>query len=234
MHVPQNHLIVSSGATRSWIDPVRFLTNASTGKMGYSIAAHAKDFFEERSYVCGAGAARAYQQVEAAHNVLVESTRDMYDAIEQIIIKIKERDDTTRIFLIMAAAPLDYEVEFEQEEKIKKDKQNTINLELISTIDILKTLTQTYKKNNDDNFIAIGFAAETTITHEAAYKKLIEKNLDLICSNQVYKQSHGFADSKNTLYLLDQAKNTITLGPAHKEKLAYLLLSHIKQAWMQV
>ena len=81
------HLIVSSGPTKSWIDPVRFISNASSGQMGFCLAQVGTQYFQKTSYICSTAAKEEFQQVKKANNILVESTLDMYNAILSLLTR---------------------------------------------------------------------------------------------------------------------------------------------------
>ena len=205
--------IVVSGPTREWIDPVRFLTNPSTGSTGWHLARAAQNLYKELIYISGPGE-RAYREVEGAKNISVESTQEMYDAVHACIGDYS--------ILVMAAAPADYYCKNIPTQKVKKEYREQLELELLPTPDILKSLTP--KNGSYKHFYRIGFAAETENLMENARKKLKAKELFLICANQVYKEEKGFGHCENTIKILDQKDNIQSIGPSSKKDLSFSLL----------
>ena len=211
-------LIVVSGPTREWIDPVRFLSNPSTGSMAWHIAQAAKKRYKEIIYISGPGE-KAYREVEDAQNILVESTQEMHDAVHNFIGDYS--------VLVMAAAPADYYCKNILRQKIKKEPGKAMHLELLPTVDILKSLIPLAESY--EHFYRVGFAAETENLLENARQKLKAKELFLICANQVYRDKSGFGEHHNTLKVLDQEHNIHELGPAPKAELAFALLDLFSQ-----
>lgn len=175
-------IIVSGGPTRERIDPVRFLTNDSSGKQGLCIA--------ERAYKRGAQVLFVHGKIkeeipEYIKSVEVESTEDLFKAIDSVI----DQYDS----LIMAAAPCDLKAVEVSKNKLKKDGLNSNILpDFVETRDVLKSLSP---KKEDRIFI--GFAAETRNVEEYAKKKLKEKNLDYIVANDVSAEGAGFDGDSN-------------------------------------
>ena len=206
--------IVTSGPTREWIDPVRYLSNPSTGSMGWHLAHAAQACYEETIYISGPGE-KDYREVEGSQNIFVENTQEMHDAVHSFIGDYS--------VLVMAAAPADYYCKNILTQKMKKQAGQAIQLELLPTVDILKSLIPVAKSYK--HFYRIGFAAETQNLIENASQKLKAKELFLVCVNQVYRAERGFGDHHSTLQVLDQKNNIQSLGPSSKAELALSLLN---------
>ncbi len=181
-------ILISAGGTREYIDPVRYITNKSSGKMGYALARQAKNMGADVTLVSGVTNIN-----KPDCNVIdVETTEEMFDAVTS---KAKDYD-----IIIMAAAVADYTPEQKSDIKIKKSDEN-ISISLTKTKDILKHLGSTKR----DNQILVGFAAETNNVEENAKKKLSNKNADIIVANDVSRSDIGFNSDDNmvTLYFRD-------------------------------
>jgi len=174
-------ILVTAGPTVERIDPVRYLTNRSTGKMGYAVAQAAAERGANVTLVSGPVALAAPQGVK---RVMVESAADMLQAV------LAEYEDTD--IVIKAAAVADYTIPEAAPEKIKKGGDLTLALQ--PTVDILKTLGA-----NKGERILVGFAAETTDVAAYAKEKLTKKNLDLIVANDVSRSDAGFACDTNII-----------------------------------
>jgi phosphopantothenoylcysteine decarboxylase/phosphopantothenate--cysteine ligase len=210
-------LIVTSGPTREWIDPVRFISNPSSGKTGHFIAQHGIRMFKEVLYICGP-VSDAYRRVLNAENLLVETTDDMYTAVRSQI-----GPDT---LLIMAAAPADFRPDRYEKSKIKKEERERMSIDLVTCPDILYSI----RDARHTNFYRVGFAAETDNIYGNAKAKLLRKNLDMICANQVEGERIGFGSDTNTLFVIDRAGNETVLGPLSKNDLAAALLNHLVES----
>ena len=182
-------IIIASGPTISKMDPVRFITNYSSGKTGYELAKNARDRGAEVVYITG----RVNNpKLNLVKNIKVESNADLKDAIEY------EFDSTNA--LIMAAAPVDYEFETTSDQKIKKST-DIVNYTLKKSMDILQ-----YFGNKKVNQKIIGFAAETENVLENANKKLVKKNADYIIANDVSKKNAGFNVDTNIITVIGKNK----------------------------
>lgn len=198
-------ILVTAGPTREKLDPVRFLSNRSTGKMGYAIACAARDAGHEVTLVSGPVALAVPEGVWC---VPVESAADMAEAVFE---RAPEQN-----MIIMAAAVADYRPAQVEEQKIKK-KDGEFFLRLERTTDILAGLG----KMKPEGQILVGFAAESENLLENAQGKLERKNLDWIAANSV---ADGFGTDTDTVILLGKEGEKITLGPASKQTVAELLI----------
>ena len=203
--------MVSAGGTKERIDPVRYITNDSSGKMGHAIAEAAYQYGAEVTLVT----TRALNASKAIERVQVDSAKAMFEAID-------ERFDDLDI-LIMAAAVSDYGVAHPATSKMKKeDYSKLLNIELKENPDILKTMGQ--KKKNQ---FLVGFAAETDHLEEYAVKKLAEKNLDLIVANEVGKEDTGFDSDDNQVVIFTKEHQRLEVQKTKKTEIARRLLDKI-------
>ncbi len=200
-------ILVTAGATQEAIDPVRYITNHSTGKMGYAIARMAMLRGAEVTLVSGQTALTPPPFVEF---VPVKSARDMYEAVIS-------RSDTQDI-IIKAAAVADYRPVTVADEKLKKN-DDELNIALERTDDILKYLGE-HKKEGQ---LLCGFAMETSNLEENARKKLEKKNLDLIAANNLKVEGAGFGTDTNVVTLISK-DNTRQLELMSKEEVAMEIL----------
>lgn len=182
-------VLVSAGATIEEIDPIRYITNHSSGKMGYAIAKAFRNLGAEVTLVTGK---TNLNPVYKTNVIQVTSAKDM----ENAILKIKDDFD----IIIMASAVADYTVKEKAKNKIKKS--GDISLELVRTTDILKEIG----KNKKENQILIGFAMESENLLENAKEKLINKNCDYIIANNVNQIGAGFNVDTNIVSIISREK----------------------------
>ncbi|MBR4598027.1 MAG: phosphopantothenoylcysteine decarboxylase [Opitutales bacterium] len=195
--------LITAGATREFFDPVRFISNPSTGKMGISIAKACRDLGWQTTLVLGAVQAPAPEGVEAVWAV----------SADDMLRETSKRFDDTDI-LIMTAAVSDMRPKKKFSHKVKKEDLN-MAVEFEPTPDILKTLSARKKSQ-----ILIGFAAETNDVISYAKKKLGQKNLDAIAANNVSKPDAGFASDFNEISLIFKGGEILNLGRGTKDELA--------------
>ncbi|MCU0821041.1 MAG: phosphopantothenoylcysteine decarboxylase [Spirochaetes bacterium] len=214
-------IIVTGGPTREWIDPVRYISNASSGKMGIAIADMAARRGWAVVFIHGPIDATLIKN-KKYRTVSVESTSDLLDAV------ISELTPDT--VLIMAAAPADYAPLKKSETKIKKEAENDeLTLRLKKNPDILKHVAD--KRRNDaslKNIFVAGFAAETNNIEEYALKKLKEKNLDMICLNDVSRTDAGFSKDTNVITIFTRGGERIALPLLKKDEAASEILNKIE------
>lgn len=159
--------IITSGPTREWIDPVRYISNASSGKMGFHIAEATATWIPEVIYIHGQ-VLESYKSPAGTKRISVETTSDLCDAILSEI--------QAETILIMAAAPVDFRPLKSGESKIKKEDGNeTLLLELVKNPDILKTVGSKITNEGIPGCCLVGFAAETDSLEEYAQAKLKSK-----------------------------------------------------------
>ena len=180
------NVLVSAGPTQEALDPVRFLSNHSSGKQGYAIAKAAKALGANVTLVAGPTALEDLNDVNMVH---VTSAQDMFDAITSRL------DDQN--YIIMAAAVADYRPEMVADQKIKKS-DDEVTFHFVKNPDILAYIGQQKK----DNQIICGFAMETQNLEENARKKLESKNCDMLIANNLFTSGAGFQTDTNVVTLL--------------------------------
>ena len=185
-------VLVTAGATREAIDPVRFITNHSTGKMGYAIAENAALRGAEVTLITGKTELSAPYGVKV---IEISSAKEMFEAV-------KESSDNTDI-IIKAAAVADYRPKSVSEDKIKKSEGEAV-IELERTDDILKHLGA-HKKEGQ---LLCGFSMETRDLLENSRKKLKAKNLDMICANSLKTEGAGFGTATNVITVITENEET--------------------------
>ena len=203
-------VLVTAGATREYIDPVRFITNRSSGKMGYAIAEAAAQRGAEVQLVSGTATVSPPVGIKTQH---VETTLEMYDAVLEAF---KETD-----VVIMAGAPADYRPHEFTPHKIKK-AADTLTLPLERNPDIAQTLGE--RKTHQT---VVCFAAETNDLLENAKKKLIRKNCDLIVANDILAEGAGFQSDTNIVTLLDRDGSCEQLPLSSKRDVADAILTKV-------
>ena len=205
-------IVISAGPTREKIDPVRFLSNRSSGKMGYALAENAVDFAEKVVLVSGPVSLLVPEKVEC---IKIESAAEMAKAMFSA-----SRDAD---LIIMCAAVADYRPKFVHDTKMKKS-DGDLTLVLERTEDILQTLG----KNKIAGQIIAGFAAETNDILENAQSKLERKNLDFIIANDVSSSSQGgFAVDVNAVTIIDKSGHREVFELCSKKELAGKILTYI-------
>lgn len=203
------NVLVTAGATIESIDPVRYITNHSSGKMGYAVAKMAARRGANVTLISGKTNLKTPFNVE---KIEVTTAAVMYEEV----LKRKEKND----IIIMAAAVADYRPITVFDEKLKKQDSN-LNLSLERTKDILKEVA----KDKGDKIIC-GFAMETNNLIENAKKKLYEKNLDIIVANNTKEEGAGFNLDTNKITILTR-KKTQEFDVMSKEECANKILDEI-------
>jgi phosphopantothenoylcysteine decarboxylase / phosphopantothenate---cysteine ligase len=181
-------VLITAGPTREKIDPVRFLTNRSSGRMGYALAEAALRRGARVLLVSGPTSLTPPGAAEVTH---IESTEQMRDAVLKLLPQAS--------IVIKAAAVSDYRPKAAASQKIKH--KGSLNLELEATPDILKEIALR-KDSQKDSQIVVGFAAETENVLEHARQKLVSKNLDAIVVNDVSREGVGFDSDRNAVTII--------------------------------
>ena len=203
-------ILVTAGPTQESIDPVRYITNHSTGKMGYSIAKIAAYRGAEVILVSGPVNISKPGHVKIIN---VISAKDMFEAVKKEFLNCD--------IIIKAAAVADYKPKNYSDEKIKK-KDNELNIELEKTDDILKYLGE----NKKEGQLLIGFSMETSNMEENSKAKLVKKNLDMIVANNLKDKGAGFGTDTNIVTLIT-AKESKKLEMMSKDKVADEIFNEI-------
>lgn len=206
------NILITAGPTREAIDPVRYITNHSTGKMGYAIANNAYLRGANVTLVSGPSNVKAYDGINVINTI---SALDMFNAVKD---NYQNND-----YIIMSAAVADYTPANVANNKIKKSDDN-LSIELNRTNDILKFVGE----NKKDNQKLIGFSMETENLIENSRKKLAKKNADMICANSISDNKTGFGVDTNKITLIkkDEIKE---LPFGTKNDLSNLILDEIKE-----
>lgn len=200
-------ILITAGPTRERIDPVRYITNFSSGKMGYAIAEAAQELGANVTLVSGPVSLPIPVGVQVIH---VESAEEMYQAV------MNEFDKAD--IVVKTAAVADYRPEHIQSSKMKKSN-DTLSIQLVRTKDILEELGK-----RKDKQILVGFAAETNNVEEYARKKLVRKNADLIVANNVTSQGAGFGTDTNIVTIYKQNQEKLELPMMTKREVAFEIL----------
>lgn len=203
-------ILITAGATKEAIDPVRYITNHSSGKMGFSIANKAYLRGADVKVVTSTTNLKLYDGIELAN---ISSAKDMYLEIEKCY---KNYD-----YIIMAAAVADYTPKDYVTNKIKKS-DNDMSIELKRTDDILSFLG----KNKQNNQKIIGFSMETENLLDNSKKKLEKKNADMICANSINGEKTGFKSDTNQITLITKDE-ILELPFDTKDNLANMILDKI-------
>lgn len=203
-------ILISAGPTQEAIDPVRYITNHSSGKMGYALAKMAKLRGADVTLVSGPVSITAFPGIEV---VDVTSAADMYDAITT---RSSQAD-----IVVMCSAVADYTPTLYSEQKVKKS-EGELSIALSRTKDILKNLGE----NKREGQIVVGFSMETENLIENSQAKLQKKNVDMICANSISTDKTGFGVDTNKVTLI--FRNHVEELPfCSKEETADMILDQI-------
>ncbi len=205
------NILVTAGPTREPIDPVRYITNRSSGKMGYSIAERA---VKRGACVTLISGPTSLTPPEGVNLIKVETAEEMFS-------KVKEHYASNQV-IIKAAAVSDYRPKFYQEAKIKKS-EGDLQIVLGRNPDILNFLGQ-----NKGKRILVGFAAETNDLQVNAQKKITKKNLDFIVANDVTEKGAGFNYDTNKVTLFFPSGEQKNLPLMSKLQVADIILDEVK------
>ena len=201
-------IVVSAGGTQEAIDPVRVVTNRSSGKMGFAIARAARDRGASAVIVA---APTALPDPTGIDVVRVESALEMRDAV---VAQCEDADA-----LVMAAAVADWRPASAAGRKLKKGAAVTLTVDMVRNPDIVAGI--------GGNLIKVGFAAETEDVIENAHGKLVDKGLDLIAANDVTSADSGFASDTNRVALLDRNGGVTELGLLTKYDVGHRILDKV-------
>ena len=203
-------ILVTAGATREPIDPVRFITNHSSGKMGIAIARAAMQRGAQVTLVCGHCDVEPPMFVDV---VKVQTAQEMFEAVTG---KAAEQD-----IIIKAAAVADYTPAVTAESKIKKSDDD-MKIDLMRTKDILKALGESKRQGQ----LICGFSMETDNVLENSRKKLASKNCDMICANSLRTQGAGFGVDTNVITMITPT-DTQELPMMSKDEAAHRILDRL-------
>lgn len=206
-------ILITVGGTREAIDPVRFISNHSSGKMGFAVAKAASMRGADVTVVCGATTTEPPENVKIIKAI---SAEEMFNAV------MNELPNQT--IFIGAAAVADYRPKNIEDFKIKKTGKETLTLELEKTPDILSNVSN----KRHENLLVVGFAAETNDVVNYAKSKMEKKNLDLVVANDITKKGAGFnTDTNIATILIKNSSEEINLPLMTKRDLADRILDQI-------
>lgn len=199
-------ILITAGGTREKIDPVRYITNASSGKMGLALADNAYRMGADVTLISTFKADKPYK------NIVTETALEMEKAVKE---NLSGQD-----CVIMAAAVSDYRVENCAENKIKK-QGGVLELKLVENPDILKSICKTPNK------IICGFCAESENLLENAKAKIQKKGCDFLIANDISRKDIGFNTDENEVYIIDKSLNIKHIEKDTKENIAQRILEEI-------
>lgn len=211
--------VITAGGTVEDIDPVRYISNYSSGKMGIALADEA--FFQgnEVVLISTVDVKRPYKVIK------VKSAQDMQNAVNE---EFENAD-----FIIMAAAVADYRVKNKSEQKMKKTSDSEITLTLVKNPDILKSLCERKKeemlKQVQPDRIIVGFCAESENLLENAKEKIQKKGCDFLIANDISRKDIGFSSDYNEVTILDKTGGIKKLERASKNEIAREILKEINE-----
>ena len=200
-------ILITSGRTKENIDPIRYLSNNSSGKMGYSLAQAAVDLGAEVTLISGPTDLKVPNGLE--NFISVESALEMYEKVDECF---KNND-----IFIACAAVADYRPKEYKKEKIKKSDSDLV-MELVRNPDILLEMSKKKEKQ-----LLVGFAAETNEIRENALKKLEKKNLDIIVANN----ASVMGSDENVIEIIKKDRTSVEISQKSKMELAYDILSEV-------
>jgi len=207
-------ILLTAGPTQEAIDPVRFISNHSTGKMGYALA---EAFATQGAKVMlVSGPTNLATQHPYIQRIDVQSAQEMYEASQACFMQSD--------IIVLAAAVADYTPKVVAKTKIKKKEgENDLTLELVKTIDIAKTLGEQKKKGQ----LLVGFALETDNELQNAKGKLERKHLDLIVLNSLRTEGAGFGHDTNAVTLLNKEGEIKEIALQSKQAIAEIIVAEI-------
>ncbi len=202
----EKKILITAGGTKEKIDPVRYISNCSSGKMGVALADCAHEMGADVTLVSTFGVDKPYK------NIVTESAQEMENAVHA---ELSEQD-----CVIMAAAVADYRVANYSEQKMKKTSEDSISLELVKNPDILKSLAGSKAK-------VVGFCAESENLLENAKTKIRNKGCDFLVANDISRKDIGFSSDLNEVYILDKSLNICHIEKDTKQNIARKILEKI-------
>ncbi len=202
-------IIITAGGTKEDIDPVRYIGNYSSGKMGIAIADSAFEQGADVVLITTVDVQKSYKISK------VKSASDMFESVKQ---EFKTADS-----LIMAAAVADFRVQNKEENKIKKQDNDTLTLNLVKNPDILAEMAKTKSENQ----VVVGFCAESQNLLENAKNKILKKGCDYIVANDISKSDTGFSSDYNEVYILNKNGRISHIEKNTKKYVAQKILEEI-------
>ena len=206
-------ILITAGGTKEKIDPVRYITNNSSGKMGIALAEAASNLGAEVTLVSTFGVSGKFK------NIVTETAKDMEKAVKENLF---EQD-----CIIMAAAVSDYRTAEYSEQKIKKGESDNLTLNLVKNPDILKEISLMTKNSEKHLPQIIGFCAESENLIENAKTKIKNKGCDYIVANDISRRDIGFNSDENEVYIIDKNLNINHIEKNTKQNIALKILEKI-------
>ncbi|MCL5408519.1 MAG: hypothetical protein M1135_00615 [Candidatus Omnitrophica bacterium] len=207
-------ILITAGPTREFIDPVRFISNPSTGRLGYTLADKAKNLGYSVTLISGPTYLEPPKKVKF---IPVLSALEMFSSVQ--------KEFPSNDALIMSAAVSDWRLKKKYPEKLKE--KSAWNLKLVPNPDILKSIAKIKKENK----IIVGFALESSHILKNGWKKLQEKNMDMIIANDVSYFGEGNKNSK--IFILFPDKTIEDCTGFTKEKLSSIILKKIENIFKE-
>lgn len=199
-------ILITAGGTKEKIDPARYISNCSSGKMGIALADNAHNMGAEVTLISTFAVNKPYK------NIVTESAIEMEKAVKT---ELSHND-----CIIMAAAVADYRVKEYSEQKIKKGAEDNLTLELAKNPDILKGLAS-------ESILKVGFCAESENLLENAKTKIKNKGCDFLVANDISRKDIGFTSDMNEVYILDKNLNISHIEKDSKQNIAKKILEKI-------
>lgn len=202
-------IVITAGGTRENIDPVRYIGNYSSGKMGLALADNAYKMGAEVTLISTFESDKNYEVIK------VNSANEMLEKVKERFIDADS--------LIMAAAVSDYRVKNQSESKIKKENSETLTVELVKNPDILELMSKSKKENQ----IVVGFCAESENLIDNAKNKILKKQCDFIVANDISKDDIGFSSDYNEVFIVDKSHNIKKIEKDTKDNIARKIIEEI-------
>ena len=213
LYLKNKKILITAGGTKEKIDPVRYISNNSSGKMGLALAEQAIKLGAEVTLVS------TFKADIECKNIIAESACEM----ENIVKSEFEKQDC----IIMVAAVADYRVANYSEQKLKKTSDDNLTLELIKNPDILKEICKIKQDKNLSSPLIVGFCAESENLLENAKIKIKTKGCDFLVANDISKKDIGFSSDLNEVYLLDNKLNITHFEKDTKTNIAKNILEKV-------
>lgn len=202
-------LVITAGGTREDIDPVRYIGNYSSGKMGVALADNAYKMGAEVTLISTFEVNKNYRVVK------VGSAQEMLEKVKENFVNADS--------LIMAAAVSDYRVKNKSDNKIKKEDTESLTIELVKNPDILELMS----KSKSENQLVVGFCAESENLIENAKNKILKKHCDFIVANDISKSDIGFSSDYNEVFIVDKKNSVKKIHKDTKFNVARRILEEI-------
>ena len=200
------NILITAGGTKEKIDPVRYISNCSSGKMGLALADTAYSMGAEVTLVSAFAVNKPYK------NIVAETACEMEKAVKENLL--------AQDCVIMAAAVADYRVKEPAKEKMKKGEENSLTLELVKNPDILQEISA-------KGVMTVGFCAESEKLLENAREKIQKKGCDYLVANDISRKDIGFSSDMNEVYILDRNLNTTHFERDTKQNIAKHILEKV-------